>query len=75
MNETNGQPVELSLEDQITLEIETIAGSVLAQTQQGEVARSFLCLARSYAKEGCIEHAEKKRKAALAVLTGVVNDD
>lgn len=75
MTEQNGQPVELSLEDQITLEIEMIASSEAAKTQEGEVARSFLCLARSYAREGRIEHAEKKRKAAQAVLTGIFDDD
>lgn len=53
-----------ALEDLITAEIAEIAASDAAKTQEGEVARSFLCLARSYAREGRIEHAEKKRKAA-----------
>lgn len=35
MTEQNGQPVELSLEDQITLEIELIAASDAAKTQEG----------------------------------------
>lgn len=64
-----------ALADSITAEIAEIAASDAAKTQEGEVARSFLCLARSYAREGRLEHAKKKRKAAHAVLTGIFNDD
>jgi hypothetical protein len=67
--------VPTELEQSIAAEIEQIAGSVLAKTQQGEVSMKFLRLAGSLASEGKAELAERKRKAARTVLTGVYEDD
>lgn len=61
---------EPALAREISVEIAAIKASTMAGTQQGDVATSFLCDARSYARAGKLEHAERKRAAARTVLTG-----
>lgn len=67
-------PAEL-LEAEIDREIGTVRASILAKTQPGEVAVSFLLNARSLARDGKLELAERKRKAAKRVLNGGGEDE
>lgn len=59
-----------ALEIELDAEIATIKSSVLANTQPGEVAVSFLCRARALARDGKNDLAERARKAARTALTG-----
>lgn len=83
MTESSGQPVkteaafdpQAELVHNIEVEMEQISSSILAQTQPGEVARSFLCRARGLAREGKLTLAKRQREAARNVLSGCTRDE
>lgn len=64
-----------TLEDEITAEIEAIRSATWPDEQRPEVAIKFLCEARSLARAGKAQLAERKRKAARCVLSGGGEDE
>jgi hypothetical protein len=63
-----------TLEDEIDAEIAAIRSATWPNEQQPEVAIKFLCEARSLARAGKVQLAERKRKAARCILTGKVEE-
>lgn len=69
MDGEQGNGEAWSLEEQIDRQL-AVLGCVEVKTQQEDVAISFLCRARSLAREGKAALAERQITAARNVLTG-----
>lgn len=71
--ETNGAGVDLNTA--LLADIDVALNDVGQHAQRAEVALKFLCEARTLAREGKLELAERKKRAAARVLSGEPIDE